>query len=120
MKNAAIQGYCPVTYFLADKPSKGSAQFASIYDGQTYHFVSADAKNAFDMDPAKFAPEFGGSCAFGMSIKENFTIDPTNYKIVNERLFLFMKNDDTDALALWNAGNESELIANADTNFSTE
>ena len=120
MNNVAIQGYCPVSYFLADKPLKGSAKFASNYDGQTYQLASADAKNAFDMDPSRFAPEYGGSCAFGMSINENYTVDPNSYKIVNERLFLFMKNDETNALALWNVGNESELIANADTNFSAE
>ena len=79
--------------------------------------VSADAKAAFDADPAKYVPAFGGACALGMSIKETFPIDPTNFKIVDDRLFLFLKNEETDALSLWNEGNESELIAKADANF---
>lgn len=114
----AIDGFCPVAYFVADGPLQGSAEFASTFEGQTYHLVSAEAKQAFDANPSKFIPAFGGECAFGMSIKENFPVDPTNYKIVNDRLFLFLKNDETDALALWNDGNEAELIATADANYS--
>lgn len=120
MNNVAIEGYCPVAYFLADKPLKGSAEFASSYEGQTYHFVSADAKKVFDETPAKFIPAFGASCAFGMSIEENFPVDPTNFKIVDDRLFLFLKNDETDALELWNNGNQSELIATAESNFAAK
>ncbi len=118
MKNVAIEGYCPVAYFLADKPLKGSAEFASSYHNTTYYFVSDEAKDVFDANPAKFVPAFAGACAFGKSIKEDFTVDPTSFKIVDGRLFLFLKNDETDALALWNDGNEKELIAKADANFA--
>ncbi|QMU61298.1 MAG: YHS domain-containing protein [Gammaproteobacteria bacterium] len=118
MSDVEIEGYCPVAYFVADGPLKGSAEFSSTHEGKTYHLVSEDAKKAFDANPAKFVPAFSGSCAFGRSVNEIFPIDPTNYKIVNDRLFLFLKNEKTDALALWNDGNESELIVAADTNFS--
>lgn len=118
MSDVAIEGYCPVAYFVADGPLKGSAEFSSTHEGQTYYLVSAEAKEAFDANPAKFVPAFGGACAFGMSVKENFSIDPTNYKIVNDRLFLFLKNDETNALALWNDGDESELVAAANANFT--
>jgi len=118
MTNVAIDGYCPVAYFLADKPLKGSTEFASDFNGQTYYFVSAEAKSVFEKDKARYIPAFGGSCAFGTSIEEDFLVDPTNFKIVNDRLFLFLKNDETDALSLWNDGNEAELIKSADENFS--
>ncbi len=118
MSNPALEGYCPVAYFLADNPLKGSAEFSSEHEGVTYHLVSADAKAAFDANPSKFLPEYGGACAFGMSIKENFPVDPTNYKVVGDRLFLFLKNDETDALKLWNDGDEAELIRVADANFT--
>jgi len=85
----------------------GSLEFSSDYEGKTYYFVSQEAKQAFVDSPNKFAPAFGGACAFGMSINENFPIDPTNYKVIDDRLFLFLKNDETDALELWNNGNES-------------
>ena len=80
-------------------------------------FVSSEAKAAFDSEPAKYVPAFGGACAYGMSVGENFPVDPTNYKIVNDRLFLFLKNDETNALALWNAGDEAAQIQAADVKF---
>ncbi|NKB20743.1 MAG: YHS domain protein [Alphaproteobacteria bacterium] len=120
MSTVEIDGYCPVAYFVADGPLKGSAEFTSTHEGKTYHLVSADAKTAFDENPAKFVPAFRGVCAFGTSIGETFPVDPTNYKIVNERLFLFLKNDDTDALALWNDGDEADLVAKADANFTKQ
>ena len=117
----AIDGYCPVAYFLADKPLKGVADFTSTHNGQTYYLVSEEAKAEFDANPDKYAPAYGGACAFGMSINENFPVDPTNYKVVGDRLFLFLKNDETDALELWNkAGNEAEIIAAADKNFDAK
>lgn len=114
----ALDGYCPVAYFVADGPLKGSAEFASTHEGQTYYFVSAEAKAMFDAEPAKYVPAYGGACAFGMSIKENFPIDPTNYKVADGRLFLFLKNDDTDALELWNKEDEAAVIAKADANYA--
>jgi len=120
MSNVALEGYCPVAYFLADKPLMGIVDFSSEHQGKTYHFVSEEAKAAFDADPNKFVPQYGGACAFGMSIKENFPVDPTNYKVVDGRLFLFLKNDETDALKLWNDGNEADLIAAADEIFANQ
>ena len=119
MSEVAIDGYCPVAYFVADGPLKGSAEFSSTYEGKTYHLVSADAKAMFDAEPAKYAPAYGGECAFGVSINETFPVDPTNYKVVNDRLFLFLKNGDTDALELWNNENEAEIIAKADQAYAS-
>ena len=113
----AIEGYCPVAYFVADGPLKGSDEFMSTYKGETYHLVSADAKDMFDANPEIYIPAYGGACAFGTSIGEKFPIDPTNYKIIDGRLFLFLKNAETNALELWNNENEIELISKANANF---
>ena len=51
--------------------------------------VSADAKKAFDRNPEKYIPAYGGWCAFGMSVSDKFPVDPTNFKIVDGRLMLF-------------------------------
>ncbi len=113
----ALEGYCPVAYFAVNKPVRGTPEFASTYDGVTYHLVSADAKRAFDSDPRKYIPAFGGWCAFGMAVKDKFPVDPTNFKIVDGRLMVFLRNDGIDALELWNNGNESGLIAKADAHW---
>ncbi|MEE8153860.1 MAG: YHS domain-containing (seleno)protein [Phycisphaerales bacterium] len=113
----ALEGYCPVAYFAVNKPVRGKPEFASTYNDVTYYLVSADAKKAFDRNPEKYIPAFGGWCAFGMSIQDKFPVDPTNFKIVNGRLMVFLKNRNVDALDLWNQGNDAQLIAKADAHW---
>lgn len=109
----ALEGYCPVAYFAINKPVMGKPEHASTYNGVTYHFVSADAKRAFDAAPKKYVPAYGGWCAFGMSVQDKFPVDPRNFKIVDGKLMLFLKNKDVDALAIWNRGNDKDLAKKA-------
>lgn len=115
----ALEGYCPVAYFAVNKPVKGKPQHASTHNGVTYHFVSADAKRAFDAEPEKYIPAFGGWCAFGMAVQDKFPVDPRNFKIVDGRLLLFLKNPDVDAVELWNQGDEQELLRQARAHWET-
>ena len=100
----ALEGYCPVAYFAVNKPLRGKPEYASTYEGIEYHFVSADAQAAFDKEPAKYIPAYGGWCAFGMAVQDKFPVDPRNFKIVNGQLMLFLKNKDVDALDLLEQG----------------
>ena len=109
----ALEGYCPVAYFAVDKAVRGQPEYATTHDGVTYWFVSADAKKAFDANPEKYLPAYGGWCAFGMSVEDKFPVDPTNFKIVDGRLMLFLKNKNVDARALWNQGKETKLASKA-------
>ena len=113
----ALEGYCPVAYFAVNKPVKGKPEYASTHNGVTYHFVSADAKKAFEADPEKYLPAFGGWCAFGMVEQDKFPVDPTNFKIVNGRLMLFLRNKNVDALELWNKGDEKQNVRKADAHW---
>lgn len=113
----ALEGYCPVAYFAADKAIRGQSKHASTYNDVTYYFVSAAAKKVFDKAPEKYVPAYGGWCAFGMAVEDKFPVDPTNFKIVDGRLMLFLKNKNVDALALWNKGDASELTAKADAHW---
>lgn len=117
-KKPEIDGYCPVAYFLADKPLKGDSKFSSVYQGKKYLFVSADAQKEFESNPDKYIPAFGGACAYGMSVGEKFPVDPTNFKIVDGNLLLFLKNDETDAKDLWENSNQTESLKKAKANFS--
>ncbi len=114
----AIEGYCPVAYFAVNKPVRGKPEFASTYNGVTYHLVSADAKKAFDADPKKYIPAFGGWCAFGMAVSDKCPVDPTQFKIVNGRLMLFLRNKNVDARTLWNKGDERELLEKAKVHWT--
>lgn len=69
-----------MAYFAVNKPVKGKLEHASNYNGVTYHFVSADAKQAFDANPKKYIPAYGGWCAFGMSVEAKFPSIPRSSK----------------------------------------
>jgi len=84
----AIQGYDPVALFTDNRPVKGNATFESEYRGAKYHFASAEHKAAFDKDPAKYEPQFGGYCAYGASRGKTVPIKIETWEIVNGRLLL--------------------------------
>jgi YHS domain-containing protein len=115
-KQIGIGGYSPVSYF-ENGPELGKPEFSAIHKGVTYHFTSKEQVKKFATSPEKFTPAFGGACAFGQSIEKEFGVDPTSYKIVDGRLFLFLKNAEVDALKLWNDGSEKELLAKAEEHF---
>ena len=114
----ALEGYCPVAYFAVDKAVRGVPEHTSTYRDVTYYFVSADAKAMFDREPVKYVPAYGGWCAFGMAVEDKFPVDPTNFKIVNGRLMLFLRNKDVDARDLWTNGAEADLVRKADTHWA--
>lgn len=113
----ALEGYCPVAYFAVNKPVKGKPEYASTHNGVTYYLVSEDAKKAFDANPDKYVPAFGGWCAFGMVEHDKFPVDPRNFKIVDGRLMVFLRNRNVDALKLWNNGDEESNIAKAEAHW---
>jgi len=83
-----IKGYDPVAYFTDNKALKGNAQFQSSSNGVIYYFASAQNKGAFDANPAKYEPQFGGFCAWAASRGYTASIDPNAFQIVNGRLLL--------------------------------
>jgi YHS domain-containing protein len=113
----AIDGYSPVSYFSKSKAVKGRKEFSAEYNGLTYHLASSREKDEFLTDPAKYVPAYGGWCAFGMAVEDKFPIDPKVFKIVDGRLFLFLKNPAVDALKLWDNGKEAELVKKAEAHW---
>jgi YHS domain-containing protein len=84
----AIQGHDPVAFFTVKAPVKGHSEFSSEYHGAKYLFRSAKSKSAFDAEPAKYEPQFGGYCAYGVSKGKLVEIDPAAFQIVDGRLLL--------------------------------
>jgi YHS domain-containing protein len=62
-----LQGYDVVAYFKQGKPVKGNATIRSTYQGATYLFSSSEDKADFDKDPAKYAPQYGAYCSYGVA-----------------------------------------------------
>jgi YHS domain-containing protein len=84
----AIDGYDPVAYFTDMKPVKGSSAFHADYQGSTFHFGSAAHRDAFADDPGRFAPQYGGYCAYGMAKGYKASIDPAAFTVVGDKLYL--------------------------------
>lgn len=115
----AIEGYCPVSYFTDHKAVLGNPGHTSTYNGVDYRFASPSAKRTFDQNPERYLPAYGGWCAFGMAIQDKFPVDPTNFKIVDGRLMLFLRNTNVDAQARWNQGDEPGQVESADRHWQT-
>ena len=95
----AINGYDTVAYFTAGRPTEGNAQYSTEWQGATWRFASAENLQAFQQNPAKYAPAYGGYCAWGVGAKNDaFPVDPTAWKIVDNRLFL---NNSADVQQTW-------------------
>ena len=54
--------------FKQGKPLTGNPEIKSSYQGATYLFASAEDKADFDKDPAKYGPQYGGFCAYGVTV----------------------------------------------------
>jgi YHS domain-containing protein len=109
----AIQGYDPVAFFTQSKPVKGTSQFQSNYHGATYYFASAEDKATFDASPAKYEPQFGGYCAYGVSVGKVVPIKVEAFQIVNGRLLLQYDLDVKEKFNKDQAGN----LQKADNNW---
>lgn len=84
----AVGGYDPVAYFVHGMPVKGSPQLTTKLDGVTWRFSSEANRAAFVADPSKYAPQYGGHCAWAVSEGYTASADPTVWKIVNGKLYL--------------------------------
>ena len=65
-----------------------SDEFQATHEGATYRFASAAHRDAFAADPAKYAPQYGGYCAFGTAMGRKFDGDPNAWKVVDGKLYL--------------------------------
>ena len=84
----AIKGYDPVAYFTVGQPTEGSRDFRHEWNGAEWRFATAANRDLFKADPVKYAPQYGGYCAWAVSRGYTAGIDPEAWKIVNHRLYL--------------------------------
>lgn len=84
----ALSGYDPVAYFVASAPKKGSADISVMHLGATWRFESESNKAAFLAQPEKYAPQYGGYCAYAVSQGYTASADPTVWEIVDGKLYV--------------------------------
>ena len=88
LNDVAIKGYDPVSYFADGKPVQGSGLYTATYKNAIYQFSSADNRDAFRANPERFAPQYGGFCAYGVTKERKFDTDPTAWRITDGKLYL--------------------------------
>ena len=72
----AVHGYDVVAYFTAGQPAEGDDRYTAEYEGAQYRFASAEHRDTFKQDPAKYAPQYGGFCAFAVALGKKLDGDP--------------------------------------------
>ncbi len=110
---AAIKGYDPLSYFTDKRPEPGSAEFEYLWKGAKWRFTSAMRRDLFKADPEKYAPKYGGYCAYAVSQGKTADIDPEAWTIFEGRLYL---NLNKDVRKLWEK-DMKEYIRKADGNW---
>ena len=109
----AVNGTDVVAYFTESRAVAGSPEFTAEHDGATWRFASAANRDAFAADPARYAPAYGGYCAYAVSYGKTAPVDPEAWRIVDDRLYL---NYSKGVQAKW-AEDIPGFIEKADANW---
>jgi YHS domain-containing protein len=119
----AVSGYDVVAYFDMQQspigqaqplPVLGEADITADYNGATFAFASEEHRDRFIANPAKYAPQFDGHCAFGVAKGNKMPGDPTLWRIVDGKLYLNLQQSVT---TMWEAdvsGNLTEASTSWD------
>ena len=110
---AAASGYDVVAYFTEGRPVEGSAAHTAEYEGAIWRFASEANRDAFEADPARYAPQYGGYCAYAVAQGSKAPTDPTAWKVVDGKLYL---NYNSRIQRRWE-GNQASFIVDADRNW---
>lgn len=84
----AIRGYDTVAYFTLGKPVEGADKFSTDWSDATWKFSSQEHLDLFVADPEKYAPQYGGYCAYGVAQMNLVKIEPDQWTIIDEKLYL--------------------------------
>jgi YHS domain-containing protein len=112
----ALEGHDPVAYFTQGRPVKGETAYVTVHDGATYQFASAENKSMFDSDPAKYLPQYGGFCAYGMASGYQAPVEIDRFTVVDGKLYL---NYNGSVQTRWRKDIDG-YVAKADQNWKTQ
>ncbi len=111
----AIRGYDPVAYHTQSKAVPGLPTLTHAWNGATWRFASEANRTRFAADPERYAPRYGGFCAYGLSRGYKVSTDPQAFAIVDGRLYL---NYSLPVQTTWNRDRPGH-IRKADAQWKT-
>src|ERR671924_219321 len=85
----SLKGHDPVAYFTEGRPVKGAAGITYDYDDARYLFSSQKNRERFTTSPERYTPQYTGLCATGMALGVKAEADPSVWKIVDGKLYVF-------------------------------
>ena len=86
--NIALSGYDTVSFFTGSEPVVGNQVWKTEYKDAVWLFSSESNLNLFIEDPDKYAPAYGGYCAWAMSYGKLAPGKPKYWDIIDGRLYL--------------------------------
>jgi YHS domain-containing protein len=90
----AIRGTDPVAYFREGRPVVGDAAFEADWKGTRWRFASARNRDDFLATPERFAPQYGGFCAWAVAARGKlYSTQPENWSVVDGKLYLNFNDD---------------------------
>ncbi|MBC7935168.1 MAG: YHS domain protein [Rhizobacter sp.] len=104
----AIKGYDPVAYFNQQSAVEGNDKYSFDWSGSKWKFVSQNNLDSFKTAPERYAPQYGGFCAYGTSENHLSPTDPKAWTVVNNKLYL---NYNLDVKQLWIKDTTSRIKA---------
>lgn len=94
----AIKGFDPVAYTAQQRAVQGTSEFTSTYKGSVFRFVNAGNRDAFIANPEKFAPQYNGFCAYGVSRGYKAATSPDAFSVIDGKLYL---NYNAEVKMIW-------------------
>ncbi|MFY8143273.1 MAG: YHS domain-containing (seleno)protein [Caulobacter sp.] len=109
----ALKGYDVVAYF-SGAAAAGREDLTVERSGGVYRFANAQNRDAFLRSPARYEPQYGGFCAWGVANGKLFEIDPVaGWEVRDDKLFVFFN---ASILGLWRADPKA-LFGRAEQNW---
>lgn len=111
--DTAINGYDTVAYFTFGKPVKGQDGLVHMWMGAKWKFSTQAHLDLFKANPEKYAPQYGGYCAYGVTQDNLVKVEPDQFTVRDGKLYL---NYDADIQARW-LKDPAGYIKQADARF---
>ncbi|MGL4437697.1 MAG: YHS domain-containing (seleno)protein [Bosea sp. (in: a-proteobacteria)] len=109
-----LKGHDPVAYFADGKSRQGLETITTTNAGLTWRFATVENQKAFQKEPGKYLPQYGGFCAWGVANGKLFDIDPVNgWTVTDGKLFVVFNGD---ILKLFKA-DQTALVVKAEQNW---
>lgn len=88
-----LHGVDPVAFLDLGNRIEGRAKHTAVHDGVAYYFSSEESMKTFSANPAKYVPQNGGFCTYGVSVGKKFDGNPRFAAVQGGKLYVFLSEE---------------------------